>query len=324
MFRRAFLPAVAELMAFEAVARHLSVSRAADELALTQSAVSRQIRHLEARLGLALFHRVRQRLVLTDAGRVYAAQVQNGLQQLSHATQTVMAQNTGGGMLNLAVLPTLASRWLIPHLGTFTEKYPDVTVNFAARTEPFAFAGTPLDAAIHFGEPVWAGAICEFLMHEEVVAVCSEDFQRRHAVYQAGDLQRVVLLQQSTRPTQWVQWFERAGVECPHALRGPSHEHFSMMAQAAVAGLGAALLPRILIESELTSGALVVVSPLRLISPQAYYFVYPENRAQDLRVQSMGQWLQWLVQRTVDRHGRGHAGREAGPRAIRLQRRPGC
>ncbi len=308
MFRRAFLPAVAELMAFEAVARHLNVSRAADELALTQSAVSRQIRHLEAQLGLALFNRVRQRLVLTDAGRVYAAQVQNSLQQLSHATQTAMAQNTCGSMLNLAVLPTLASRWLIPHLASFAKKCPDVTVNFAARTEPFAFAGTPFDAAIHFGEPLWAGAICEFLMHEEVVAVCSEDFQRRHAIYQTEDLRRVVLLQQSTRPTQWAQWFECAGVECLHALRGPSHEHFSMMAQAAVAGLGAALLPRILIESELTSGALVVANPLRLISPQAYYFVYPENHAQNLQVQSMGQWLQSLVRQTIDRHGLGPKG----------------
>lgn len=305
-------------MAFEAVSRHLSVSRAAEELALTQSAVSRQIRQLEIQLGLALFHRVRQRLVLTDAGRVYAVQVQKGLQQLSEATQTTMAQKTGCGQLNLAVLPTLASRWLIPHLGNFAEKYPDITVNFVARTEPFLFDGTHLDAAIHFGRPVWTGAICEFLMHEEVVAVCSEDFQRRQAVYLAEDLYRVVLLQQSTRPTQWVQWFEHAGVKCPHALRGPSHEHFSMMAQAAVAGLGVALLPRILIESELASGALVEIGVRALVSTQAYYFVYPENRAQNMAVQSMRAWLQVLVQRTVERDGRGPVSPLAEPRSKRF------
>lgn len=303
MFRRAFLPPMAELMAFEAVARHQNVSRAADELALTQSAVSRQLRQLEAQLGLSLFERVRQRLVLTDAGRLYAAQVQACLQQLSEATQATMARQGVAELLNLAVLPTLASRWLIPHLGSFAAQHPQVTVNFAARSEPFDFATTAFDAALHFGDPVWSGALCEFLMNEEVVAVCSEDFQRRHAVYTAADLPRVVRLQQSTRPTQWAQWFEQAGIDCPHALRGPSHEHFSMMAQAAVAGLGAALLPRILIDAELASGALVELGPQRLRSPQAYYLVYPESRAGHPVLQSFRHWLQALVQETVE--GRG-------------------
>ena len=166
MFRRTFLPPMADLLAFEATARHTSISRAADELHLTQSAVSRQIRQLEAQLGMALFHRVRQRVVLTDAGRVYAVDVRTLLQQLSDATQKTMAASGGGGLLNMAVLPTFGTRWLIPRLGDFVQRYPDVTVNIAARTEPFDFAKEPFDAAIHFGAPHWAEAVCEYLMHE--------------------------------------------------------------------------------------------------------------------------------------------------------------
>ena len=154
------------------------MSRAADELNLTQSAVSRQIRQLEAQLGLAMFHRVRQRVVLSDAGRVYAADVRALLQQLTGATQKMMAFS-GGDLLNLAVLPPLGTRWLIPRLGDFASRYPKVTVNFVARNEPFDFAHEPFDVAIHFGAPHWAGAICDYLMHEQVVAVCSPNYQRQ-------------------------------------------------------------------------------------------------------------------------------------------------
>ncbi len=290
-FRRTFLPSIAELLAFESVARHGSVSRAAAELALTQSAVSRQVRHLEEHLGTALFHRVRQRVVLTDVGRVYATEVHSLLKQLSDCTQKTMAQSDAESMLNLAVLPTLASRWLIPHLGAFMSRHRQATIHFSSRTEPFAFAGTPFDAAIHFGAPHWPGAVCQFLMHEEVIPVCSADFQRRHQLHHLEDLARVVLLQQNTRPTQWAQWFAQADLSSALALRGPSYEHFAMIAQAAVCGHGAALLPRFLIEGELSAGTLVVISDRPLRSNEAYYLVYPEARARSALLESFCHWL---------------------------------
>jgi LysR family glycine cleavage system transcriptional activator len=265
LLRRAFLPSTADLLAFEAAARHQSVSRAAEELHLTQSAVSRQIRQLEDQIGTALFHRVRQRVVLTDAGRVYAADVQNVLQQLSASTQKAMAFSSTDGLLNLAVLPTLGTRWLIPRLGGFMALHPEAMVNFSARTEPFDFAGTPFDAAIHFGTPHWAGAVCEYLMHEETVPVCS--------------------------PTQWAEWFELVGVPTALALRGPQSEHFAMIAQAAVSHLGAALLPRFLIEQELAAGSLVELSDQVLTSTDAYYLVYPEARAQTPLVKAFRDWV---------------------------------
>lgn len=290
MFKKSFLPPVADLLAFEAAARHHSISRAADELHLTQSAVSRQIRQLEQQLGIALFHRVRQRIVLTDIGRVYAADVRAVLQQLSGASQKVMA-SAGGGLLNLAVLPTLGTRWLIPRLGGFVARHPEVTVNFAARSEPFDFAQEPFDAAIHFGAPHWAGAACAYLMHEAVVPVCSPAFAERHAVRQPQDLAAVVLLQQSTRPTQWAEWFEQVGVAGAPALRGPRFEQFAMIAQAAVSGLGAALLPSFLVEAEIAAGALTVLFPQALTSDDAYYLVYPESRAQVPLLLAFRDWI---------------------------------
>ncbi len=291
MLRRAFLPSTPDLLAFEAAARHQSVSRAAEELHLTQSAVSRQIRQLEDQLGTALVHRVRQRVVLTDAGRVYAADVQAVLQQLSTSTQKAMAFSSTDGLLNLAVLPTLGTRWLIPRLGRFMALHPEAMVNFSARTEPFDFAGTPFDAAIHFGAPHWADAVCEFLMHEDVVPVCSPTYRDQHPLNTPQDLAHATLLQQSTRPTQWAEWFERVGAPTTMALRGPRYEHFAMIAQAAVSHLGAALLPRFLIEEELAAGSLVALSATALTSTDAYYLVYPEARAQTPLVKAFRDWV---------------------------------
>ena len=291
MFRKSFLPPVADLLAFEAASRHTSISRAAEELHLTQSAVSRQIRQLEGQLGMSLFHRVRQRVVLTDAGRVYAADVRAVLQQLSGVTQKAMTWSDGGGLLNLAVLPTLGTRWLIPRMVDFAARFPDVTVNIAARSEPFDFAQVPLDAAIHFGAPHWAGAVCEYLMLEQVVPLCSPGYKQRHGILQIQDLASVVLLQQTTRPTQWADWFEQVGVDSAHALRGPHFEQFAMIAQAAVSGLGAALLPRFLVEAEISSGALVELFPQALTSTDAYYLVYPESHAQTPVVRAFRDWL---------------------------------
>ncbi|MEO5795473.1 MAG: LysR family transcriptional regulator [Rhodoferax sp.] len=304
MLRKAFLPPIADLLAFEAAARHTSISRAAEELHLTQSAVSRQIRQLEAQLGMAVFHRVRQRVVLTDAGRVYAADVRAVLQQLAAATQKTMAWSDGGGLLNLAVLPTFGTRWLIPRLADFAALHPDVTVNIAARSEPFDFAQEPLDAAIHFGAPLWAGAVCEYLMHEQVVPLCSPAYRQRLGIAQVQGVARAVLLQQTTRPTQWADWFEQVGTDGQHgqnALRGPRYEQFAMIAQAAVSGLGAALLPRFLVEAEIASGALVQLFPQALQSSDAYYLVYPESRAEAPLVRAFRDWIRGAAGQEKDR-----------------------
>ena len=291
MFRRSFLPPVMNLLAFEAAARHGSISRAAEELHLTQSAISRQIRQLEDQLAVALFRRVRQRVVLTDAGRMYAADLRQALSSLSSATQKLMSFGGTGGVLNLAVLPTFGTRWLIPRMPRFAALQPELTVNYAARPEPFDFAAEPFDAAIHFGLPHWAGALCERLMGEEVVAVASPAYQQQHKLLTPEALLHATLLQQTTRPSLWAQWFEQLGLGAQVALRGPRFEQFAMMAQAAAAGLGVALVPRFLVADELAAGALRVLFPHSLASDEAYYLVVPEARAANPWVRAFRDWV---------------------------------
>ncbi|CAN7658592.1 LysR family transcriptional regulator [Variovorax sp. LjRoot290] len=291
MFRREFLPSMGQLMAFESAARHASVSRAAQELHLTQSAISRQIKQLEDQLGTALFHRVRQRIVLTDAGRVYAAELRAGLETMSNATQRVMTMGGIGEVLNLAVLPTFGTRWLIPRMRRFAALQPGVTVNFASRTEPFDFAREPFDAAIHFGVDFWPGASCDYLLGESVVPVCSPEFKRRSGIHTREDLAGQCLLHQSSRPMQWAEWFEQVKIAAPHAMRGPRFEQFAMLAQAAANGLGVALVPKFLVEEELASDRLIVLFREALITQRAYYVVVPETGAENRLVLAFRDWL---------------------------------
>ncbi|MBU4611060.1 transcriptional regulator GcvA [Achromobacter sp. GG226] len=299
MFHRRFLPPTAQLMAFESAARHASVSRAAEELHLTQSAVSRQIQQLEASLGVALFQRHRQRLVLTDAGRLYAAEVRPGLQTLAEASQKVMRHGGSRGLLNLAVLPTFGTRWLIPRMPRFAARHPDVLVHFATRLEPFDFEREPFDAAVHFGDPVWPGTQCDLLLPESVVPVCSPAFLARHPVRERADLTGLPLLQQTTRPALWLEWFEQSGLGAAWAMQGAHFEQFAMMAAAAAAGMGVGLMPHCLVEEELGNGRLVALfRPMRL-QTQAYYLAVPEARAAEPLVSAFRTWLREEAQAAV-------------------------
>lgn len=288
---RPLLPSVAALTAFESAGRHLSFSRAAAELHLTQGAVSRQIRQLEDMLGLDLFERVNQRVFLTDAGATYLAEVGRLLGDLGAATQRTMAAAGGGGTLDLAVLPTFATRWLMPRLPAFLAAHPGVTVNFAVRLAPFSFADDPHDAAIHHGEATWPGAVCVHLCDEAVVPVASPAFADDRMIGTPDDLTRVPLLHQTTRPTAWRDWFASAGLSDATAFRGSRFDQFAMIAGAAAAGLGAALVPRFLIEDELRTGRLAVLFERPLSSGTAYWYVYPEGKSGSALVRAFGAWL---------------------------------
>ncbi len=288
---RDLLPSIGALTAFESAARHLSFSRAAAELHLTQGAVSRQIRELETRLGLALFERINQRVFLTDAGVAYRTEVGRILADLATATERTMASAGGAEVLNLAVLPTFAARWLVPRLPAFLADHPQATVNFTVRHEPFAFADGPFDAAIHFGEPTWPGAICDFLCIEEVYPVASPSMRDRHDLASPAAIAAAPLIHQSSRPTAWSDWFEAEGLPAAGAYRGSRFDQFSMIAAAAVAGMGVALMPRFMIEEELGSGRLVLLTERPLDAGKAYWFVYPEAKARSRLVRSFGDWL---------------------------------
>ncbi|WP_260703696.1 LysR family transcriptional regulator [Edaphobacter flagellatus] len=285
------LPSIACLQSFESVARHGSVSRASVELNLTQSAVSRQIHQLEGLLDVALFERVRQRMVITDAGRLYLKDVNRVLVDLKSSTSRVMACGGNANLLNLAVLPTFATQWLVPRLSGFLQRYPDVTVNFSTRSTQFDFEAEPFDAAIHYGSPNWPGAVAYHLMDEETVPVCSPKFETAHRIRKPADLTHAVLLHQSTRTEAWSEWFKLMGINNSHPLRGPRFEQFGLIAQAAVCGLGVALLPKLLIEDELTSGKLSLLFTYPIRSTNSYYVVAPEAKASAPLTASFIQWM---------------------------------
>jgi LysR family transcriptional regulator, glycine cleavage system transcriptional activator len=289
--RRAFVPPADTLIAFECAARHLSFTRAAEELHLTQGAVSKQVRHLEDRLGVELFRRVRQRIVLTDAGRLYLHDIRGALEQMTAATRQVMSYAGSADVLNLAVLPTFGTRWLAPRLADFARRYPDAGLNLSVRLQPFDFSEEPFDGAIHHGDPVWAGAIAEHLFDEEVVPVASRAFRDRHNIRSPADLARVPRLQLATRPLAWRQWFDKAGVETDAAFQGARFEQFVMISEAAIHHAGAALIPRFFVETELASGRLVRLFDLSPDQQTAYYFVYPEGRTLRPVVTAFRQWL---------------------------------
>lgn len=291
MFRRGFLPPIGSLVAFECAARHESFSRAAEELHLTQGAISRQIRALEELVGVPLFDRVRQRVVLSEAGRAYLVDVRRTLGELGEATHRVMGFAGTRGVLDLAVLPTFGARWLTPRLPRFLGAHPEVTINMAARIEPFDFALDAFDAAIHVGQPVWAGGVLAHLMDEEVAPVADPGFAARWDVAAPRDLERAPLLHQSTRPTAWADWFAAVGVTTEAAWRGPRFDQFSMVSEAAAAGMGAALVPRFLVEEELSLGRLVVLFPVPLATRSAYYLVRPENEGRSALLRAFEEWL---------------------------------
>lgn len=289
--RRGFIPHADNLIAFECAARHGSFTRAAEELHLTQGAVSKQVRQLEDRLGVELFKRIRQRIVLTDAGRLYLHDVRETLEDLSNATRQVMSFAGSADVLNLATLPTFGTKWLAPRLAGFHRRYPEASFNLAVRLRPFDFAKEPFDAAIHYGEAVWAGGICEPLFEEEVIAVASPSFRDHHGLRRPADLERVLRLHQSTRPLAWRQWFEAAGVDTDVAFQGPRFEQFGMISQAAANNLGVALVPRFFIAEELANGRLVQLFDITLRGTSAYHFVFPENRTLRPVVAAFRDWL---------------------------------
>lgn len=290
------IPSLQALACFEAAARHESYTRAAQELALTQGAVSRQIAALEEFVGIALFRRTRHGVVLTERGAEYAHQVAPRLQALEQDTLDVMSAQGVGGAVHLAAVPTFATRWLIPRLPELKARHPEIMVHIETRTRPFMFADTVFDAALYAGTPEqvsnWAGTRALRLLAEEVVPVCSPQFLGPQSALTPEAIAELALLQQSTRMDGWRRWFDAMGVAAPKALSGPRFELFSMTAAAAACGLGLALMPRLLIEAELARGELVVACAQPLPSERAYYLVQPERADERPVIKTFLGWLQ--------------------------------
>jgi DNA-binding transcriptional LysR family regulator len=272
------IPSTTALTLFESAARHQSFTHAAQEHSVTQSAVGRQIAGLEDFLNVKLFRRTKRGVLLTDAGLHYARQVRSRLDDVERDTLEMMARGGAGGSLELGVVPTFAAKWLVPRLGSFRKQHPDIAVHLSSRTRPFLFAETALDAAICAGESGWPGTESTFLMDESIVAVGSPALVKTKRALTAADVEGLPLLQMSTRPYAWRQWFASLGFSVAGDMAGVRMELFSMTAEAAIQGHGLALIPRFLIEQDLAQGKLVQLTRHEFYSDRHYYLVYPEQK----------------------------------------------
>lgn len=287
---RRFLPSLSLLAAFEAAARTGSVTTAARELDLTQSAVSRQIKALESQLGVELFVRERQTIRLTMAGDAYAREIREALRRISTASLNLRA-NPDGGTLTLAVLPTFGSRWLMPRLPQFLEQHRGMSINLVTRLSPFDFKLNSIDAAIHFGAANWPGADLTPLMREQVFPACSPAFRSRHRLQAPADFLQVPLLHLTSRPDAWERWLIDRDVPEP-TVHGMLFDQFSAAAQAAVTGLGVALLPRFLFEGELRRGELVEAIPGgEAESSGRYFLACPTERLAYPPLAAFREWI---------------------------------
>lgn len=307
------IPPLQSLLCFSASARHLSYTHAAQELFMSQSAVSRQIQQLEEFLNLNLFHRTRHGVELTPAGQQYYQAIQPYLEGLERATLDVMSHKGLGGTLKIGVVPTFATRWLLPKLHEFNQLHPEITIHLETSTKPFLFHDNIFDAAIYAGTPEqvqrWPGTQSHFLMPEDVIAVCSPRLIQQYFPDLPPDadksydlnpeqLRQLPLLQQTTRPSIWQEWLQSAGVSHPNPYDGQRHELFSMLAVAATHAMGVALIPQMLLEKELSDGSLVIASKHQLQGSRSYYVVHSDSDLSPLLAKFV-QWLKTVVSTTV-------------------------
>ena len=270
---RRFLPSINSLLALEAVARLGSATAAAEELSLTHSAVSRQLKVLEEQMGVTMFHREGKGLRLTPAGEAYAATVRELLHDLARASLTLKA--TGGrASLNIAVLPSFGMYWLTPRLRQFASQHPEILINQRTRLTQIDFDRENFDAALHFGAMDWVGVNYLPLANERVIAVCAPDFHPDLPL-PPSRLLDLPLLHLESRPGAWEDWFSHHDLETA-GLRGMLFDQFTNLAEAAAQGMGLGLLPEHLAEAEFTRGRLVPASSGYVTVDATYFLVWPK------------------------------------------------
>ncbi|CUH77388.1 LysR substrate-binding domain-containing protein [Tropicibacter naphthalenivorans] len=287
------LPPITALRALEALDRLGSATAAGAELNLTQSAVSRQLKTLEDHLGAQLFLRDRRALRLTPQAAAFAQSVREGLDLIAQGAMALRLDPTGGA-LSLAILPTFGMRWLVPRLPDFAQRHPDVTVNMTTRLRRFDFHQEGFDAALHFGTPSWPDTHSLRLMTEQVRPLAAPSLIG--GPLPLADLATLPLLHIQTRPTAWKDWFTRQNAP-QSGLGGTNFDQFTTILQAALHGLGVALLPDYLTVAERASGQLIAAAEAAPVSLGDYYLVWPSDRPPSaaLRV-----FIDWLAQQTDD------------------------
>jgi len=273
MIQHVTLPSMSALISFEAAARHQSFTLAADELNVTQGAISRQVKDLEYLIGTPLFRRLGRSVRLTNAGLSLATQLAADLGGLTNTIVRATSAGQDDIVIRLAVLPTFGNRWLVPRLGAFMAEHPKIKLSIATRDRPFDLAAERFDLAIHFGQQNWPDALLTLLCSETLIVVATPEFQDRYGINTIADLMKVPLLNLETRPTAWDDWFADYGFENTNTESRVQFDQFSMIITSALQSQGAALLPSYLIEQEIKNGSLIQLWETSLKTDNSYYIV---------------------------------------------------
>ncbi|EKF17978.1 LysR substrate-binding domain-containing protein [Nitratireductor pacificus] len=288
---RRLIPSVSGLIAFEATARHLSFSRAAEDLSLSQGAVSKRVRQLEQLLGVALLARNNHHVHLTEMGRAYLPQVRTLLAQLESSTRALMRNAQGKTVITIAAPVGLAACWLVSRLGVFQNRNPELSVNLVTSEPLLEKENETIDCAIVYGTPQWAGITCTPLFEEELVPVASPHFIRTRRPGSPEILHDCTLLHLADQPGLWPGWFEQAGCARTGLTPGPQFDQFPLLIMAALHGQGAAIVPRFMIERELAAGDLKMLFDMPLRNRKAYHFVTPARSASEPVVLALRSWI---------------------------------
>ena len=289
------LPPLNALRAFEAAARHLSLSRAAEELSVTPAAVSHQIRTLEDHLGVALFRRDGRSLLLTDAGQACLPGIREGFERLASAIDEIDSLGMAG-VLTVSVAPSFAAKWLVPRLDRFQARHPEIDVRVSASMQVTDFSRDDVDMAIRYGAGRYPELVVERLLEESVFPVCSPGLLKDKGPIETPDALRNHTLLHDDSPDNdescptWAMWLKAAGVDAD-ASRGPRFNQSSLVIEAAVLGKGVALAKSTLAAADLAEGRLVKPFPVNAPVGFAYYVVCPKAKLNLPKVALFRDWL---------------------------------
>jgi LysR family glycine cleavage system transcriptional activator len=286
------LPSLNGLRAFEAAARHLSFTRAAEELNVTQAAVSHQVKTLEEQIGLPLFRRLNRALILTDEGQTLFPVVRGALDALAEAVDRLQMRNVAGA-LTVSVLPSFAVKWLVPRMSEFQERHPEIDLRITAVDRLVDFVRDAVDVAVRFGAGTWPGLRADFVVEEYLMPVCAPAMAAR--LREPADLARVTLLHEEMAPLprfpDWATWLEAAGVPDVNHDKGPRFSHTHILLQAAIDGQGVALAQMLFAADDIAEGRLVVPFDLRLATGYAYYVVCLAAAADRPKIRAFREWV---------------------------------
>lgn len=286
------LPPLTAVRYFEAAARHLSFTKAAQELHVTHSAISHQIKALEEWLGTPLFRRLNRSIMLTEAGQAYMRPVREALEKLGEASRSLRAREQTG-TLTVSVMPSFAAKILVPHLGSFRRAHPDIDVRISASERLVDFAREDVDVAIRYGRGNWPGLRIDRLLREVMVAVCSPDLlSGRNGLKTPADLLQHTLMHDSDWPeSMWPRWLAAAGVQTQQRSSALTFNNSSLLIQAAIDGLGIALTQEALVRDDIAEGRLAKPFEVEMPSDYAYYLVSPEASSDRPKVVAFRDWL---------------------------------